>query len=178
MGSGSCWMLRVVLMGSAETEQLSGNRSWRCQDSCTVAATRADSLESGGDVDQGWPVQHGAKAEADRWADRPEGAQITAGERGVGGDDGVQILGSVPLARPSRVRPRVRTPGNSRQIARSSSPPTMALGPAGRVWPIAASPACCGVRWRMRAAGGLACTIQRGPERQAWQVATWTSSNR
>ena len=83
-------------MGSAETEQLSGNRSWRCQDSCTVAATRADSLESGGDVDQGWPVQHGAKAEADRWADRSEGAQITAGERGVRGDDGGADLGLRP----------------------------------------------------------------------------------
>jgi hypothetical protein len=62
-----------------------------------TAMSRAGSLDHGGEVNQGWPARHGAKAEADRWLDRSEGAEITAVERGVGGDDGVQILSAVLL---------------------------------------------------------------------------------
>ena len=40
----------------------------------------------------------GHEAEADRRLHRSQRAQVTARERGVGGNEGVQILGTVPLA--------------------------------------------------------------------------------
>jgi hypothetical protein len=68
------------------------------QDSCSVASTStADSLDRRGEVDQGWPARHRAEAEADRWLDGPQRAEITALECGVDGDDGVQVVGAVPL---------------------------------------------------------------------------------
>jgi hypothetical protein len=47
-------------------------------------------------MDQGASARHGAEAKPDRWLGRSEGAEINPVEGGTG-DDGVQIVGAVPL---------------------------------------------------------------------------------
>ena len=68
-------------------------------------------LDDGGEVNQAGSARYRPEAEADRWVDRPQAAQVAAGESGVGGYEEVQIMGAVPLAASIAVRPRVRTPG-------------------------------------------------------------------
>src|SRR5215211_5949551 len=55
-------------------------------------------LDDGRQMDEGRPVGDRAEAEADRRPDRAEGAEIAAVEGSAGGDDRVQVPGSVPLA--------------------------------------------------------------------------------
>src|SRR4029453_5763929 len=57
-------------------------------------------LDGGGDMNEGGPVRHRTEAEADWWLDHVEPAQLAAGERGVGGDDAVEVAGAVSLAAP------------------------------------------------------------------------------
>src|SRR5215211_3074190 len=62
-----------------------------------AAIRRTGSLDRGGEMDQGGSARHRAEAEANRWVDGAERAQAAASEDGVGGDDAMEVLGSVPL---------------------------------------------------------------------------------
>lgn len=54
--------------------------------------------------------------------DGAEGTQFLAGEGGVGGDDGVQVVGAIPLARPSWGAAAGAYPGQQAAAGRSSRP--------------------------------------------------------
>jgi hypothetical protein len=82
------------------------------------------SLDHGAELDQGWPPRHGAEAEAeaDRRLDRSQRAKLDPVERGTGGDEGVQIVGAVPLATSVAGTTMGTDPGSSPRAGRSSRP--------------------------------------------------------
>ena len=120
----------------------------------------------------------GHEAEADRRLHRSQRAQVTARERGVGGNDEVQILGTVPLAtsvagaatgadpwqQPTRGRSSRPTHHGVRARAAGMAPQQ----PARRVRRPIMNETC----------RGPAGTVQHRPERRALQRATWTSWKR
>src|SRR5512132_4604076 len=90
------------------------------------------SLDHGAELDQGWPPRHGAEAEADRRLDRSQRAKLDPVERGTGGDEGVQIVGAVPLATSVAGTTMGTDPGSSPRAAGPAGPPTRSFGPGWR----------------------------------------------